>query len=48
MRKYRCLACGEEFTVEDGADVVCPLCGADGDNVELIENDKEDMCNNDC
>ena len=38
MKTYKCLVCGEVFTVEDGATPVCPLCGVDGDQVvEVVE-----------
>ncbi len=36
MKKYRCLLCGHVFTVEDGAEPVCPLCGAEGDLLEEV------------
>jgi len=35
MKTYKCLACGKVFTVEDGAELVCPACGATGD--KLVE-----------
>ncbi len=38
MKTYKCLVCGEVFTVEDGAEPVCPLCGVSGDKLELIED----------
>ena len=37
MKKYRCKVCGEIFEVADDETPVCPLCGADGDDLELIE-----------
>ena len=38
MAKYRCKICGEIFEAADGAtSPVCPVCGVDGDNLELIE-----------
>ena len=38
MAKYRCKVCGEIFEAADGAtSPVCPVCGVDGDNLELIE-----------
>lgn len=36
MKKYRCLLCGHVFTVEDGAEPACPLCGAVGDLLEEV------------
>ena len=38
MKTYKCLVCGEVFTVEDGAEPVCPLCGVSGDKLELVED----------
>ena len=41
MKTYKCLVCGEVFTVEDGDTPVCPLCGVDGDQgVEVVEEAK--------
>ena len=37
MKKYRCKVCGEVFEVAEGESPVCPLCGVDGDDLELIE-----------
>ena len=37
MKKYKCLLCGEEFTVKDGEEAVCPLCCATGANLEEIK-----------
>lgn len=34
--KYKCRLCGYEFTVSGGAEPVCPVCGAKGENLELI------------
>jgi rubrerythrin len=39
MKKYKCLLCGEVFTVADGEEAVCPLCGATGDNLEEIKEE---------
>ena len=36
MKKYRCLLCGNVFTVEDGTEPACPLCGAEGDLLEEV------------
>ena len=38
MAKYRCKICGEIFEAADGSSPVCPVCGVDGDNLELIED----------
>ena len=35
MKTYKCLVCGKVFDVEDGAEPVCPVCGAKGD--KLVE-----------
>ena len=40
MKTYKCLICGKVFEVEDGETPVCPLCGAEGDKLELVENAK--------
>ena len=37
MKTYKCLLCGQVFEVADGEEPVCPLCGATGENLELIE-----------
>ncbi len=36
MEKYRCRICGQIFEVREGAEPVCPLCGAKGDNLEKL------------
>lgn len=40
MKKYRCKICGEIFEVKDGEKAICPVCKAEGDNLELIEETK--------
>lgn len=35
MKTYKCLVCNKVFTVEDGVEPVCPVCGAKGD--KLVE-----------
>ncbi len=42
MKKYKCLVCGVEFEVPDGEEPVCPVCGVSGDDLELIEETKEE------
>ena len=37
MTKYYCKVCGVEFEVEDGEAAVCPVCGAEGDDLEKVE-----------
>ena len=41
MKKYRCLVCGEVFEVADGETPVCPVCGVEGDSLELVEEAKK-------
>lgn len=43
MKKYRCLMCGSVFELEDDAPAVCPLCKAEGERLELIEEIKEEV-----
>ena len=38
MKKYKCNLCGEIFEVADGEAAVCPLCGAEGNDVVLLED----------
>ena len=38
MKNYKCLVCGAEFAVEEGKEPVCPVCGAKGDKLQLIES----------
>ncbi|MBQ7444921.1 MAG: rubrerythrin family protein [Clostridia bacterium] len=33
---YKCIICGEIFEVAEGEEPVCPLCGATGDDLELV------------
>ena len=42
MKKYRCLMCGSVFELEDDAPAVCPLCKAEGERLELLEEIKEE------
>ena len=37
MKTYKCLVCGEIFTVEDGVEPVCPKCKVKGDKLVLLE-----------
>ena len=37
MKTYKCILCGEVFDVADGETPVCPLCGADGDQLEEVK-----------
>lgn len=36
IRRYKCLLCLTEFEAAEGEEPVCPMCGAKGDNLELI------------
>jgi len=40
MKTYKCLVCGEIFTVEDGQEPVCPKCKVKGDKLVLVEEKK--------
>ena len=37
MIKYYCSICGETFEVNEGETPVCPICGADGDALEIVK-----------
>ena len=41
MAKYHCTLCGRDFEVAPGEKAVCPICGAEGDLLELLEADVE-------
>ena len=41
MKTYQCKLCKQVFQVEDGVEPVCPLCGAKGDKLELVEEKKK-------
>ena len=36
MKKFRCKVCNAVFEVEDGVEVVCPVCKVKGDKLEEI------------
>ena len=38
MKTYKCLICGEVFTVADGEEPVCPKCKAKGEKLKLMAN----------
>lgn len=40
MKKYKCILCGEIFEAADDEEAVCPVCSAEGDDLELLEKDK--------
>jgi rubredoxin len=37
MKTYKCLVCGEIFTVNDGEEAICPVCGVQGEDLVLVE-----------
>ncbi len=37
VKKYKCLVCKAEFEVADGAEPICPICGAKGDKLVEIK-----------
>nr|MCR5490598.1 4Fe-4S binding protein [Bacilli bacterium] len=41
MKTYKCLLCGEVFTVKDGEEPVCPRCKAKGDKLIEIKEEKK-------
>ena len=36
MTKYHCKICDANFEVPVGAEAICPICGASGDNLEVV------------
>ena len=39
MKKtYKCKPCGKVFDVEEGTEAICPVCGASGSNLEIVES----------
>ena len=41
MPKFKCTVCGEIFEAPSKKDAICPLCGAMGDALELVEEKEE-------
>ena len=39
--KYKCLVCGQIVDIPEGAEKICPVCGATGDN--LVPYKEEEM-----
>ncbi len=37
MAKYKCLVCGKIFEVNDGEEVICPVCKATGDKLVKVD-----------
>ena len=42
MKTFKCLICGEVFTVEDDQEPICPKCKAKGN--KLVEIKAPDVC----
>ena len=36
-KRYHCKPCGANFDVPEGGEAICPVCGARGDRLEVIE-----------
>ncbi len=36
-KKYKCKPCGAEFEVVEGVEAVCPVCGARGDSLVVVD-----------
>lgn len=39
MKKYKCNVCQVEFELEDGAELVCPVCGVGAEDLTLISEE---------
>ena len=37
MRKYKCIVCGEVFEASVGEEIICPRCGARGNDIEPLD-----------
>ena len=37
--KYHCKVCGEVFEVKGGEKPVCPVCKAEGDDLEIVKEE---------
>ena len=40
MKTYKCNLCGQVFNVEDGQELVCPVCGAHEDKLVEVKAKK--------
>lgn len=40
MPKFKCTICDEVFEAPSKEEAVCPLCGAAGDAIEPVKEDK--------
>ena len=40
MNKYKCKLCGKEFELAEGAEIICPICKAGGDKIEVLAEAK--------
>ena len=36
-KRFRCKPCGAEFEAPEGSEPICPVCGARGDDLEVLE-----------
>lgn len=43
MKTYECIVCGEIFTVADGEEVICPVCGVGEEECKLVEAPAEEV-----
>ena len=41
MKTYKCLICGEVFTVKDDEEPVCPRCKAKGEKLVEVKPEKK-------
>ena len=40
-KTYKCKPCGHVFEVPEGTEAVCPICGATGSNLEIVNAEKK-------
>ena len=43
--KYKCHLCNQEFELPEGTEPVCPICGATGEHLEVIETKGDEKVN---
>ena len=43
--RYKCHLCNQEFELPEGAEPVCPICGATGEHLEVIETKGDETMN---
>ena len=39
MKKYLCKLCGQTFELQEGAELVCPICGATGEHIVPVKTE---------